>query len=193
MIKRPEITDRQRHFVELYVQTGGRNASACAIAAGYGVAGAGVAAHRLLKRDYIIDAIRLETERVFRANAPIAADAIFALAKDAKSESVRLQAAETWLNRAGMLLVNKSEHRHVIEDRRSDAELHEHIIRLARELGLSAKVIDGRVIPEIPALPVASPVETDPLAEPESRDFCADQACAEPVTQSDPPAEDPFS
>lgn len=211
MTQHPELSDWQRQFVTIYVSTGGQNATQCAIAAGYSVNGAGVTAHRLLKRPNIIAAIRAETERVFQASAPVAAETIIYLARSAKNESVRLQAAEIWLNRAGMLLAAKSEHRHIIEDRRSDAELREHVARLARELGLDAKVIDGRaVIEALPALPapigepaVANRVESWRELEPIDADatvsapFEAPAEAAAPVPQSVPLEDDddadPFS
>jgi len=185
MTKHPELTELQQEFVRIYVSTGGQNATQCAIAAGYSPNGAGVTAHRLLNRPNIIEAIRIETERVFRSSAPVAAGVILYLAKSAKNESVRLQAAESWLNRAGMMVVNKSEHRTVVEDRRTTEELIQYATRLARELGLDAKVIDGRpVIDALPA-PLAEPVVEERVENSPARELAPGSAAASLLSEPD--------
>lgn len=140
------LSAKQRAFVHQYVRLGGKNATAAAVAAGYGK-GPHVSAHRLLRYPYILDAIREETERKLRASVSLGADILEDLAKNAQSESVRLQAAQALLDRGGMQIARLAEHRHVIEDRRTDAELIAHVGNLARELGLSGRVIDGQLVP----------------------------------------------
>lgn len=141
------LSAKQRAFVHQYVRLGGKNATAAAVAAGYGK-GPHVSAHRLLRYPYILDAIREETERKLRASVSLGADVLEDLAKNAQSESVRLQAAQALLDRGGMQIARLAEHRHVIEDRRTDTELIEHVGNLARELGLSGRVIDGQLVPQ---------------------------------------------
>ena len=146
-----QLTPKQQAFVKAHVRLGGLNATQAAIAAGYsgknkGV-GAAVTASRLLDKPHILDAIRKETERGLRAGVAIGAAVLESLAKTAKSESVRLQAAQALLDRGGMQLTSVSEHHVVVEDRRSDVELLQRVTELQRELGLTAKVIDA----ELPA------------------------------------------
>lgn len=150
------LSAKQRAFVQQYVRLGGKNAKAAAIAAGFGQIGAHVTAYRLLQRQYILDAIREETERRLRAGVSMGADILEDLAKNAQSESVRLQAALALLDRGGMQLTRLAEHRHIIEDRRTDAELLEHVGALARSLGISGRIIDGQTLrPTKPAAPAA--------------------------------------
>lgn len=117
------------------------------IAAGYSGkgngAGAAVTASRLLDKPHILDALRKETERALRGGVAIGAAVLEDLAKSAKSEAVRFQAAQALLDRGGMQLASVSEQRIIVEDRRSDRELLERVTELQRELGLSMKVIDA--------------------------------------------------
>lgn len=145
-----KLSAKQRAFVREFVRLGGRNATAAAIAAGYG-GGAHVSAHRLLQRDYILAAIKTETERRLRADVAVAYDVLLDLAKNAGSESVRFNAAQAVLDRGGMQLAQKTEHHHVIEDKRTDGELLERIEKLSRELGI--KTIPGEAIDLKKALP----------------------------------------
>jgi len=43
-------------------------------------------------------------------------------------------------------LIRQSEHRHVIEDTRTDKELQEHVKRLLGELGLDSKIVNAPVL-----------------------------------------------
>ena len=75
-------------------------------------------------------------------NVGLAAKVLVDLATTSKSDGVRLAAASALLDRGGMALVRQSEHRHVLEDNRTDAELRAHIKQLTAELGLNATVIE---------------------------------------------------
>lgn len=173
-----KLTTRQRVFVQTYVKMGGRNATAAAISAGYGQAGAHVTGHRLLQRDYILEAIKKETERCLRAGVAVAYDTLQDLAQHAESESVRLNASLAMLDRGGLQLAQRTEHHHVIEDKRSDGELLARIEKLQRDLGL--KTIPGEVV-ELKALP-RIPGQTLPPVEivPEEA-----EAVTNPVTSRD--------
>ena len=140
---RKKVSARELRFAQAYVRMGGMNGTQAAIAAGYGQSGAHVAAHRLLRRPHVLAAIKDETERGLRAGVAIGASVLEDLAKNAASESVKLQAAQALLDRGGMRLANLTEHHHVIEDRRTDSELLARVNQLTRELGLNAKVIEG--------------------------------------------------
>lgn len=159
----PELTQKQLRFVELYVQTGGANATNAAIAAGYSPgrkkASAGVSATRLLRDPAILAEIRKETDRTLRAGVALGASVLIELASSANSEATRLQAATALLDRGGLQLKALSEHRIELVDKRSDAELIARIDALQRELGLNAKVIEAKSI--APALQ-SPPIEIIP-------------------------------
>ncbi|MBE7422234.1 MAG: terminase small subunit [Zoogloeaceae bacterium] len=143
MLKDEELNPRELRFVQAYCKNGGRNAGAAAIVAGYSKNGAPVTAHRLLKRQKVLIAIRAEAERCLRAGVALGASMLMELAEKANSESVRFQAAQALLDRGGLQLKALSEHRHIIEDKRTDGELLARIEQLTRELGISTKVIQG--------------------------------------------------
>ena len=149
MIVKSDLTARQLGFVKAYVKLGGMNATQAAIAAGYSGKGdrngAAVAASRLLQRPVIIQAIREEVERTLRAGVALGASVLEQLAREGKSESVRLQAAQALLDRGGMQLASLSEHHVVVEDKRTDAELLNRVQELARELGVGTRVIPGEL------------------------------------------------
>jgi hypothetical protein len=78
------------------------------------------------------------------------------LAENAKSEDIKLRAAVALLDRGGLPLAKISEHRHIVEDRRSDAELLQHVKSLANQLGvkLPPGVVDADFAEiKSPALP----------------------------------------
>lgn len=141
-----QLTEKQQRFVADYISNGAQ-ARKAAISAGYGVPGAHTSAYRLLKLPHILEAIREEAEKRLSSNVALAAEMLVKLAQSAKSESVRLQAATSLLDRGGLPLIRQAETRHVIEDRRSDKELLEHIRGIASELGIpwNAQVIEGEV------------------------------------------------
>jgi phage terminase small subunit len=151
------LTQKQLRFVRQHVRLGGINATAAALCAGYagkdGGAGAAVTAHRLLRNPRVLAAIREEAERSLNAGLPIGTTVLQELAHNAVNESVRLKAATELIDRGGLRLMNLSQHTVIVEDRRSDDELRAQIMRLQRELGLDARVIDGAVEPKpLPAL-----------------------------------------
>jgi len=150
------LTQKQRRFVTQHVRLGGVNGCAAALAAGYagkdGGAGAAVTAHRLLRNPRVLAAIREEAERSLNAGLPIGTTVLQELAQNAVNESVRLKAATELIDRGGLRLMNLSQHTVVIKDERSDDELRARVEQLQRELGLSARVIDGAVEPK--ALPL---------------------------------------
>ena len=97
------LTERQRAFVSAYAinpQTCGK-VEQSAIEAGYSQGGARTRGGELLKMLHIQAAIRKECERVLASSAPLAISVLMELAESACSESVRLQAANSLLDRAG--------------------------------------------------------------------------------------------
>lgn len=151
-----KLTPRERKFVTNLLA--GMKKRDSAKAAGYAPNSAHVAATTLLKRDRVLRAIREGAERQLQAGLAIGAATLAELAENANSEDVRLRAAQALLDRGGLPLVRQSEHRHVIEDQRSDSELLEHVRRLSAELRvpLPAEIIDVQAEP-VPALPAPTP------------------------------------
>ncbi|MDA1090969.1 MAG: terminase small subunit [Proteobacteria bacterium] len=135
------LTEKQKAFVVNYVSNGANRREAV-IAAGYSMKGIDVEAHRLLSLPHIQQAIRKEAEDHLNAHVGIAAKVLVDLAQNSKSDSVRLQAVQALLDRGGLPFVRQTEHKHTLEDNRTDAELKAHIEQLTDELGLNAKVIE---------------------------------------------------
>lgn len=143
-----KLSAREDRFVQELLS--GARKGESAIRAGYSPHTASIAASRLLNREHVLDAIRRGAEKRIIAGVAIGASVLAELAEKAKSEDVRLRAAQALLDRGGLPLVRQTQTRHVIEDHRSDAELVEHVRGLARELGvpLNAKLIEGQAEPE---------------------------------------------
>lgn len=104
------LTDKQAAFVDAYVMNGGRTQDA-AIEAGYAEDGARQAGNRLLKLPHIQQALTRETLRVLGMSAPQALHTIRRLSNDARSEYVKLQAAQDLLDRAGFKPPERVDHR----------------------------------------------------------------------------------
>ncbi len=128
-----DLTDKQRAFVIAYVDAGGRNATAAARKAGYSHKIAHVTACNLLKDDKILEAVGQETLKRMAANVPVAQAILLQLAKTAKSESVKLQAAQALLDRGGLQIAQKFEHLFK-SDNRSDEEIERENEMLRKEL-----------------------------------------------------------
>lgn len=159
------LTPKQRRFVDHYLSLGGVNATRAAVLAGYegGRNGAGVTAHRLLKQPAILQAIRDLAEARLRSGVALAASVLEELAKTAKNESVRLKAAESLLDRGGLMLQTVSRHEvHVIHSK-TDEELRARVEQLAKELGLAGRIIEHRpaAAPTVPAIEVVEVEDVD--------------------------------
>ena len=135
------LTPKQEAFAIAYVNNGG-NRKQAAIAAGYHSKRADQSAYQALSSPVVQAAIKKEAEDLLNANVGIAAKVLVELATTSKSDSVRLQAAQSLLDRGGLPFVRQTEHKHTLEDNRTDAELKAHIKQLTDELGLNAKVIE---------------------------------------------------
>ena len=95
------LTETQRQFVSEYILNGG-NGNQAAIAAGYAAESAYQRAHELLKKPHVIAAIQVETIQYLATLGPGSLKTMKYLRDNAKSESVRYQAAEALANRAGV-------------------------------------------------------------------------------------------
>lgn len=145
MARATPLTAKQRKFVTEYVANAA-NMSEAARRAGYAVESAGQTGHKLLKLPHVIAAIREEAEKLLNSNVIIGAQTIVELAKNAQSETVRLQAGQTLLDRGGLPYIRQSENRIVVEDNRTDAQLLASARAIAAELGLDAKIIDAKIV-----------------------------------------------
>lgn len=102
------LTDKQLAFAQHYAATGELKGSA--VAAGYAEAGASVEANRLMKNPLIVQEIMQQVRERFVHHAPVAVNAIDQLARSAKSEMVKLLAAQDLLDRAGLKAPEKHMH-----------------------------------------------------------------------------------
>lgn len=157
-VEAPELSERRRRFVVEYVRLGGVNATLAALRAGYSHGrnknSAAISAHRLLNDQKVLAEIRKEVERSLRAGVALGANVLVELAQNARSDSVRFQAASALLDRGGLQLKHMTETTVVVEDRRSNAELMASIEQLSRDLGM--KVVDGKLIEQAKPLPAPS-------------------------------------
>ena len=161
-----KLTEQQTEFVVQYLNSGADRRKA-ALAAGYSKKGLDQCAYRLLRNPKIQAAIRDEAENHLNTHVALASATLVDLCKNAKSGAVRLQAAQALLDRGGLPLIRQSEHRHVIEDTRTDKELQDHVKQLMGELGLDAKVVNAPVIEHEPTSKEPEPKADKPKQQTE--------------------------
>ena len=107
---RPDkITDQQMKFVEKLVTNGGQLEQA-AIDAGYSKHSARRQAYALLDKSHVMEAYMRTLANELKASAGGAAKTITSLATGARSEYVKLQAAQDLLDRIGMKAPDKVQH-----------------------------------------------------------------------------------
>jgi phage terminase small subunit len=102
-----DLTDRQAAFVREYVERGGKAGAAAdaAVAAGYaqpGAAGRGAArvrAFELLRNTNVLQVLRDELTRKLSAGAALGVHTLIDLCQNARSEQVRLSAANSLIDR----------------------------------------------------------------------------------------------
>jgi len=115
-----ELSPRQRAFVFAYVADGKGSATAAARASGYGETDGAqrVQAHRLIHNPKILAAIKELADGRLRSYTYRAANALIEIADDVTHKD-RFRAADTLLNRAGLLVATVStvEHIHKTEKR----------------------------------------------------------------------------
>ena len=112
------LTELQSAFTVRYVENGG-NGTKAALEAGYGSKGAHVRASELLKLPHIQAEIYRLCREMLAISAPMAIKVLGDLAVSADSESVRLQASISLLDRAGYRLPEKIQ----ITDNRTQADV----------------------------------------------------------------------
>ena len=130
--------DQQAEFIRLFTSSEwAGNASKCAIQAGYSKETSKQKGYQLKRK--FADKIQEETGRLISDSATLGLAGILFLAKEAKNDSVRLQACKDLLDRAGFNAVNKFQFNDM--DKKTDEELQVELDRI-----LNANVID--VTPE---------------------------------------------
>src|SRR5262245_61274295 len=109
---RTKLNAREAKFVEGLAH--GLKKGEAAAAAGYSVHSAPEQASRLLTRPHILSALREAAERQITAGVAIGAKILVELAESARSEDVRLRAAQALLAHSGLAPVTRHETKHVI-------------------------------------------------------------------------------
>ena len=102
-----DLSDRQAAFVREFVERGGRRGAAAdaAVAAGYaqprraGRAAARVRASELLRNPDVLQALRDELTRKLNAGAALGVQTLMDLCQNARSEQVKLSAANSLIDR----------------------------------------------------------------------------------------------
>lgn len=135
-----EMSERAYKFAQLYCERGGRNAHKCAVDAGYSEASASAMANSLLRDERVLSLIEHFCATALRAAIVTATDQLQRLALNGDTtDAVKLKASESILDRASKLLTKVTEHRVVVEDRRSPAPgaaVAEFIQQNASDLGI---------------------------------------------------------
>jgi len=111
----------------------------------------------------VLVAIQRAAEQKLRAGVAVGVTVLVRLALGAKSEDVIYKAACAILDRGGMPLIKTTETHHLFTDNRSEAELIEHVKRLAAELkvALPAGLIEAEVEPGENGIADTASAETD--------------------------------
>lgn len=141
------LTEAQRAFVIALVTTGGGNNAQAAAIAGYGGSDVAqrVAGHHLAHNPKVQEAIREEAEKRLRSGALLGASVLIEVAMDPLHKD-RVKAAESLLNRSGLLV--ETQQKITVEhiDSRSTAEIQRQTLALAERLGVKLPQIESRVI-----------------------------------------------
>lgn len=153
-----KLTPRQAKFVKLYCLAG--NGLQAALGAGYPLKTAQEQSWAMVRKPHILEEIKREVQKRLDAGAAVGAAVLLDLAQSATSESVRVDCAKALLAHGGMApkLLRQVDHRHVVVDQRSDAELRERIRQLSGELGLNSRLIEHEPALQLPALDIADAV-----------------------------------
>jgi hypothetical protein len=126
-----DLTEKMRSFAEHYVQMGGQNATEAARRAGYAASGAQAVSSRMLRDPRILDYLKWLAETRMRAGVIKSVQVLEKIRDDdTVAPDVRRKAAESLLDRGGLLLTKLHEHRVEITETR-DGQIAE-ILRLCR-------------------------------------------------------------
>jgi phage terminase small subunit len=140
-----ELTIPQRAFVVAYCEGGGTDATAAALAAGYGTTdgSARTIGATMLRKPRILAALREEADKRLKAGAIVASSVLVEVAADPMHRD-RYKAAVELLNRAGLVVEGVS--RVIVEDHRTVEEIERRIGELCERLGIDKERLMGTVI-----------------------------------------------
>lgn len=130
------LTDKQRIFVDTYMDLGGGRGAQVAAArkAGYSEKSVHAAASQLLRNERILSAIRKLTGHKFRAGAVMALETLIYLTENATTEATRLKASEGLLNRCGFGPQSTQDVNVNLTDNRSQQEIVDAIAQKLEDL-----------------------------------------------------------
>lgn len=133
------LTAKQRAFVLALTMSPDGNLTSAAAAAGYsGDRDAlGVVGSRLKNHPGVQAAIHEEAERQLHGAKLVATKALVSIASNGKREGDQLKAAGMILDRVGMAA--KTEHRVVVEQRRTEDQLIQEVTEMCRRMGLDPR------------------------------------------------------
>jgi hypothetical protein len=139
------LNPQQRAFVLAYVETGGQDQTRAAHLAGYGGTDNSrrVQAHRLAHDDKVLRAIREVADKRVRSGALLGAEVVLEIAKDPTHKD-RFKAAQSLMDRSGMLVPTKVEHEHIHRTEADDERI-ARLIGVARQLGMDPRQLLGSV------------------------------------------------
>jgi phage terminase small subunit len=138
-----ELSEKQRRFVQIYLEQPLRSGASVAVAAGYksGTNCTRVEAFRQLRNERVLRAIREELDKRFRSDAVIGRAVLMEIALD-KEHPQRLKAATALLDRGGFH--SMSEQRITVDHRDLTGEaMRERITALALELNIDPMKLLG--------------------------------------------------
>jgi phage terminase small subunit len=141
-----QLTEKQRKFVQIYLEQPLRDGASTAAAAGYstgGKSGVGIRfeAYRLLRSEKVLAAIREELDKRFRSDAVIGRSVLMEIALD-KEHPQRLKAATALLDRGGFHSMSEQRISVTHQDLGTPAMI-ERIKTLAVELGMDPAKLLG--------------------------------------------------
>lgn len=153
-----KLSPQQRAWVQSYVDTGGKSATASAGAAGYAPGNYDaqkVQGWKLKHNPDVLAAIRELAEKRVSANAAYAMDVLVEIAQDPTHKD-RFRAATEIANRSGMIVAQKVEHTHEVGV--TGLAMVDRIKLLAKSLGMDPSHLLGRAYTdaefvEVKALP----------------------------------------
>ena len=160
------LTDMQQAFIHAMLDLGGDSATAAAAEAGYAEDSYGalrVQAHRMLRSEKILAALREESVKRMQGATIVAVSGLVSLAKNAVQEKDRLKAIEMILNRTGMQAI--SEHKvSVSHDDRPRDELVKEFLGLVQEAGIDRRELAMTLRPHVQ-------IEGKAISEPSFEDW----------------------
>jgi phage terminase small subunit len=176
-----DLTDMQRQFVIAYFDSGGRSPQLAAKIAGYqgGDAACAQRGYELTRNPKVLRAMREEAERRFGSSLVTATVALEGILLNPNHKD-HYKAITRTLDQNGMIV--QTQHRVVVEDNRTPAEVIERIRKYALDVGLDpAKVLKSNgIVIDAEFTEVAAPSQVNSAAPSQVNDavedFFADNA-----------------